>query len=128
MNWSSHGSPTQLEVNQDGQMKLYTKAADIARTMNEFFVMKVQNILHLLKSTPLDLAGCRKVVEGKKDLSLSMQFVSVQVVKSMLKKLKNKRSTSIDNLDNYAVKLAADYIAEPLHHVISPSIMQQKSP
>ena len=29
---------------------------------------------------------------------------------------------------NFSVKLASDYLAEPLHHVISLSIMQQKFP
>ena len=35
---------------------------------------------------------------------------------------------AVDQLDNYAVKVAADYIAGPLHHVITLSLMQQKFP
>ena len=31
-------------------------------------------------------------------------------------------------LDSYSVKIAADYIAQPLHHVISLSLMQEKFP
>ena len=42
--------------------------------------------------------------------------------------LKNKTSTSVDQLDNYAVKLVADHIAGPLHHVITLSVLQQKFP
>ena len=34
----------------------------------------------------------------------------------------------MDQLDNYAVKLAADYVAGPLHHVITLSLMQQRFP
>ena len=35
---------------------------------------------------------------------------------------------TVDQLDNYAVKLAADYVAGPLHHVITLSLMQQRFP
>ena len=34
----------------------------------------------------------------------------------------------MDMLDSYSVKIAADYIAQPLHHVISLSLMQEKFP
>ena len=63
-----------------------------------------------------------------KKASMYLQFVSVKKVRKLLGKLKNKKSTSIDQLDNFAVKLAADYLAGPLHHVISLSVMQQKFP
>ena len=38
------------------------------------------------------------------------------------------KSTSIDELDNYAVKITADIIAEPLHHIVTLSILQNKFP
>ena len=34
----------------------------------------------------------------------------------------------MDELDSFAVKLAADHIAEPLHHIITLSIMHKKFP
>ena len=129
MNWSSQGSPSQLEDSANGgEVRLYTKAMDIANIMNQFFISRIQGILELIKSTPLDLTGCRSMIDGKRDLQLSMQFVSVKSVKILIEKLKSKKSTSLDQLDNYAVKLVADYIAKPLHHVITLSIMQQKFP
>ena len=63
-------------------------------------------------------------MEGKK-VTVSLEFVTVQRVKKLLSQLKNKKSISIDQLDNFSVKLASDYLAEPLHHVISLSIIQQ---
>ena len=45
-----------------------------------------------------------------------------------LENLKNSRSTSIDELDNFSVKLAADHIAHPLHHIITLSILQKTFP
>ena len=127
MDWTSPGPPTQLEVKEGKKITLYTKAKDLARVMNEYFISKVQTIVNGLKDVPSDLNGCKKVMEGR-NISLSMKFVTVAKVRKLLVSLKNKTSTSIDQLDNYSVKLAADYIAGPLHHVITLSIMQQKFP
>ena len=54
--------------------------------------------------------------------------VSVSKANKLLKCLKNSRSSSIDGLDSYSVKVAADVLAEPLHHIISLSINQSKFP
>ena len=127
MNWKSPGPPSQLEVEIDKKLTLLTKAKDLAKTMNEFFISKVENIVNGLRKLPLNLSGCKKVMGGK-NIHLFLQFVSVGKVRKLLGQLKNKKSTSIDQLDNFAVKIAADYLAGPLHHVISLSIMQQKFP
>ena len=66
-------------------------------------------------------------MEGKTS-NLYLQFITVQKVRKLLSQLKNKKSISIDQLDNFSVKLAAGYLAEPLHYVINLSIMQQKFP
>ena len=63
-----------------------------------------------------------------KQCKLSLKHVTVLKVNKLLKKLKNSRSTSIDELDNYCVKLAADIIDKPLHHIITLSILQNKFP
>ena len=42
--------------------------------------------------------------------------------------MKNSRSTSIDQLDNFCIKIAANIIDSPLHHIICLSISQQKFP
>ena len=127
MDWSAPGPPSQLEVLVDKKITLYTKASYLAKAMNEYFIDKVKNIVKGLKNVPQDMTGCRKIMNGRK-LSISMKFVTVKKVRKILGSLKNKKSTSLDLLDNFAVKLAADHIAGPLHHVITLSIMQQKFP
>ena len=127
MDWTSPGPPSQLEVEEDKKITLYTKAKDIARIMNTFFITKVQTIVAGLRQVPSDLSGCNKVMQGR-DISLSMKYVTVWKVRKLLSCLKNKTSTSVDQLDNFAVKIAADHIAGPLHHVISLSMMQRKFP
>ena len=127
MNWRSPGPPSQLEVVIDKKLTLVTKAKDLAKVMNQFFISKVQNIVQGLKRLPVDLSGCMRVMRGK-DSSLNLQFISIRRVRKLLGQLKNKKSISIDQLDNFAVKLAADFLAGPLHHVITLSVMQQKFP
>ena len=63
-----------------------------------------------------------------KNISFSVKFVTVKQIRKLIGSLKNKTSTAVDQLDNFSVKVAADYIAEPLHHVITLSLMQQKFP
>ena len=57
-----------------------------------------------------------------------MKHVSVSKVNRLLKNLKNSKSTSIDDLDNFSVKIAADIIDGPLHHIITLSILQKTFP
>ena len=59
---------------------------------------------------------------------VSLKFVTIKKVKKLLRSLKSTTSTAIDQLDSYAVKLVADHIAQPLHHVLTLSIMQEKVP
>ena len=123
MGWKTNGTPHQLEVNG----KLVTKASTIAKLMNEFFIEKVQLIRRGLRRVSEKLEECRRIMMGKK-CSLKLSHVSVETVRKLLTNLKNSRSTSVDELDNYAVKLSADHIAAPLHHIITLSIMQNKFP
>ena len=125
MDWASAGPPSMLEEEVSGSLCLITKASEIAKIMNEYFVAKIQNIVSGLKDTGQEISGCEKIMEGK-NLSLSFNYVSVNKVKKLLKSLKNKKSTAVDMLDSYSVKIAADYIVQPLHHVIS--LMQEKFP
>ena len=60
--------------------------------------------------------------------TLSLNHVNVKKVGKLLSFLKNKTSSSVDELDNLSVKLASKYISVPLHHVITLSIMEQKFP
>ena len=95
--------------------------------MNEFFIEKVKTIRNSMAIAQENLSECLKLMVGK-SCSLTLNFVTRDEVKKLLKKLKNSRSTSVDELDNYSVKLAADYIYEPLHHIITLSVMQNKFP
>ena len=127
MDWSSSGAPTQLEITDGGSSVFITRAFEIAKVMNEYFVTKVQNLIQGLQVLPESLEGCHKIMNGR-NISLSAKYIPLKKVRKLIKNLKNKTSSSIDQLDNYAIKLVADIIAEPLHHVITLSLMQLQFP
>ena len=124
MNWSSDsGPPTSLELNG----KLVVKAAQIASAMNIYFIQKVMAIRDNIQSIPNSFSKCYEIMRGK-NTRLELQHVSLPKVLKMLKNLKSTRSTSIDGLDNFSIKVSADIVANPVHHIISLSIMQLKFP
>ena len=123
MNWKTQGTPTQIVVDN----QLITSARLIAELMNQFFMNKVMLIRAGMGQVVTNLAHCLKIMEGK-ECKLNMQHTTVLKVRVLLTSLSNSRSTALDELDNYSVKIAADVIAKPLHHIITLSIMQQRFP
>ena len=124
MNWENAGGPpSQLSI--DG--KLVTKASLIATEMNLFFMDKVKTIRNGIMYLPNLFEKCREVMQDK-TCTIALRYVTVDKVKKLLKNLKNSKSTSIDEQDNFCVKIAADVVAGPLHHIIMLSIMQRKFP
>ena len=86
--------------------------------MNNFFLDKVETIR---KSMPVSTLDLSKIQESMlyKNCSLDIEDVSLTKIKKVLRGLSNSKSTSLDGLNNYVVKLASEFIASPLHHVIS---------
>ena len=124
MDWEPGGGPpTQLSIGN----QLITKASLIASEINRFFIGKVKTIREGILYLPNYFTKCKEIMKNK-NCKLSLRHVPVTKVNKLLKWLKNSKSTSIDELDNFCVKIAADVIDKPLHHVITLSILQQTFP
>ena len=123
MSWKSPGLPSQLVVGNS----LVTKASNIAEYMNDFFITKVKDIRNGMNKVDWENTACKKIMEDK-TCKLSMTHVSVSKVRSLLRSLSSSRSLACDELDSYSIKLAADVIALPLHHIMTLSIYQQRFP
>ena len=54
--------------------------------------------------------------------------MQTQPQSSLLSKTKNSKCASMDSLDSYSIKISAELIAPPVHHIITLSIMQSKFP
>ena len=123
MGWKHQGTPTQINIGN----KLVTSAKLIAQAMNEFFLNKVQTIRAGMQSVACNMYKVHGIMSNKR-CKMKINHVTVSKVKKMLKSLSNSRSTGIDELDNFSVKLSAELIAQPVHHIITLSIMQSKFP
>ena len=124
MNWHSvSGPPSQLQINGN----LVSKASMIASAMNSFFVRKIDTIREDIEYIPNNFESCHKIIRGKK-CRLKMDHVSLAKVKRLLLNLKDSKSTSIDELDSFCVKVSAEQICRPVHHIITLSLMQCKFP
>ena len=123
MNWKTTGTPVQLEVNH----QLVTSARKIAVLMNQFFMDKVRLIRAGMGQAVTNMADCMNIMEHK-TCKLSLQHITVSKVRKLLSSLSSSKSLAVDELDNYSVKVAAEVIAAPLHHIITLSILQQKFP
>ena len=123
MGWKSKGTPSQLNIAN----KLVTSAKLIAQSMNEFFINKVRIIREGMESVPFNFNKVNEIMMNK-NCRMKLSHVSLLKVKKILKSLSNSRSTGIDELDNFSVKLASEHIAQPIHHIVTLSIMQNKFP
>ena len=124
MNWqNSSGQPRQLNI----EGHIVSKASIIASKMNTFFLDKVEIIQNGIETLPHSLSRCVDVMRGK-NCKLDIGYVKVSKVLKIIKGLSNSKSIAMDELDNYSVKIAAEIIAHPLHHIITLSLMQCKFP
>jgi hypothetical protein len=124
MEWDKSGGPPQ-QLNNNG--RLVTSAREIATIMNEFFISKVRLIKESIRNVPNNFHKCIEIMRGKV-CRLNLNHVTVKKVNQLLRGLKDSKSTSIDEIDNFCVKVAADIIDKPLHHIITLSVLQQKFP
>ena len=70
---------------------------------------------------------CSNVMKDKR-CDLRLQHVSVETIEEIIQNLKNSKSFSVDELDGFSVKLASKFIAAPVHHIVTLSIMEMKFP
>ena len=106
---------------------LITKAATMATKINEFFIKKVQDIRSGIPFLPSKFDKCYALMKDRK-MELELHHIPVYKVLNILKSMKNSKSTGIDTLDSYSLKIAADVVVHPLHHIICLSIIQSKFP
>ena len=95
--------------------------------MNQFFIQKVQTIINGIQHLPNLFIQCKETMKDK-NCKLGLKHVPLSKVNKLLKNLKNSRSTAIDELDYFCVKISAYFIDKPLHHIITLSILQKKFP
>ena len=123
LGWKNSGPPTQLFVE-----KIITKPREIANTMNKFFISKVKNLQNKLPPRKNDPLKYLKKAMQKRSCSFKFTPVSQEEVLEIVKKLKNSKSTGLDNIDTNTIKLVINEILPALTHVVNLSLITQEFP
>ena len=109
LNWGNSGPPTKLF--QDGVM--ITSPARLAGAMNSFFVTKVNLLQEQIPQAVTDpLAKLREVMQHRR-CTFSLRSVSPDDVSKTIAGLKNSKSTGIDFIDTWVIKLVASSYCQP---------------
>ena len=107
MKWtSSNKSPTRLLI----ESQFVTKASEMVSEMNRYFLSKIDLIRQGIQFFPNKLAKCKQRMRGK-TCRLGLKFVPVVKVLKVIRNLKNSKSVSVDELDSFSVKTAAEIFA-----------------
>ena len=118
LTWKSSGPPSQLF--SDGV--IVNSPAGLAETMNKFFTNKVRLLREGIPANGADPLKVLKETMQDRRCSFSPKPISAEQVLGIIKALKNSKSTGLDNLDTYIVKLVTPIILPALTHVINLSI------
>ena len=124
LNWCSAGSPSKLyDSNQ-----IVTSPPRLAEIMNNYFVSKVATIRQNLPSQTDDPLKTLKNIVERRTTSLTLTCVHPDTVRKIILGLKNSKSTGIDNLDTYIIKLMVNEVLPVLTHIVNLSIQQATFP
>ena len=124
LNWNNSGPPSQLFHNGI----FVNSPARLAGTMNSFFVDKVAGLRERIPQVNSDPHA--KLRESMRNRTCTMKFraVTPDEVLDIIKALKNSKSTGVDNLDTWTIKLVAEDILPAITHILNLSISQSKFP
>ena len=115
LNWCSSASPTKLY--HAGQ--IITSPAKLAVIMNNFFVDKITAIRQGLPApTDNPLRTLQNMMKDRTAV-LSLSCVHPDAVRKIILGLKNSKSSGVDNIDTYIIKLMVDDISCQLSLILS---------
>ena len=124
LNWCSSGSPSKLY--HAGQ--IVTSPAKLAEIMNNFFVDKIATIRQGLPSQTDDpLRTLQKIMKDRNTV-FSLSCVHPDAVRKIILSLKNSKSSGVDTIDTYIIKLMVDDILPVVTHIVNLSIQQAAFP
>ena len=124
LSWCSSGSPTKLY--HAGQ--IVTSPARLATIMNTFFVNKISRIRQDLPPATDDPLSTLQHIMKDRTAKFSLSSVHPDTVKKVILQLKNSKSSGVDNIDTYIIKLMVDDILPAVTHILNLSIQQATFP
>ena len=124
LSWSNSGPPSKISHNGT----IISKPARVATIMNEFFIKKVEKLKDKIPTTDSDpLVKLREVFKNRQ-CKFSFRPVTQEEIFKIISDLKNSRSSGMDFIDTWVVKLVANELLPPLTHIVNISISQAEFP
>ena len=118
MGWKNSGPPTQLF----SRGKIVNSPSGLATEMNDFFIHKVQRLLQKLPGPTTDpLENLTRLMETR-TCSFSFQPVHPDEVLEIVMRMRNSKSTGLDNIDTASIKLIISDVLPALTHVVNLSL------
>jgi hypothetical protein len=118
LQWSSGEPPTQLFHNGT----LYTKPSDLSKTMNKFFITKVNTLRSNLPINQGDpLQDVRNLMRGS-ECSFSLKCLHPDEIDKIISKLKSSKSCGVDEIDATVLKLGKLQLLPVITHIVNLSI------
>ena len=112
--------------------RTYTTPRDIANAMNETFLNKVQDLRAQVSDDPEiePKERLRQFLDKRENeiSQLELKKISKTGLRKLLKKRKENRSSGIDFIDGYSIKLAAPFIEDILLHLVNLTIENSEFP
>ena len=110
----------------------YTKPRDIANAINDTFLNKVSDLRSQVSGAPdIDPKDRLKNFLDKRNEDIpifEIKKISKLTLRKILKKRKGNRSSGIDYIDGYSIKLAAPIIEDILIHLVNLTIDNSEFP
>jgi hypothetical protein len=128
--WRSTKSVINPRIKTEHQLKvdndLIQDHSTVAKLFNDFFVSKVEGLRNSIDATGLP-DPLSKAKSGNNNLFVLKTVTEGQVLKA-IKKLKNKASTVLDDINSKVLKAGGEVLSVPLWYIINTSITSGRFP
>ena len=124
LSWGDTGPPSKLFYNGS----IVSKPARVATIMNEFFVSKIVKLQSRIPASNSDPTQKLREVFQNRGCIFSLRPVSPVEIEKIIVGLKNTKSTGMDYINTWVIKLIVKEILPALTQIVNLSISNQKFP
>ena len=121
LNWKSSGPPTPSFA--EGSLLNSPKGlATTMNTMNRYFISKVNRLRQGIPDNNSDPLELLRQTMSRRTCSLHLRPVHPDEILKIITNLQNSKSTGLDYIDTYTIKLIAHDILPAITHIVNLSI------
>ena len=124
LSWGNTGPPSKLY--SGGEM--LTSPYRVSGAMNSFFINKVRLLREKIPEARHDPLNKLRESMKNRSCSFSIHPVFPSDVEEIIKDLKNSKSTGVDYIDTWVIKLVAKDILPAITHIVNLSILHSEFP